>query len=235
MTASSEGIVWMGPIENTSHIYSVTEKVIQVWNMNNTATFFSVTRCPIVSINLVQGQGQKTDRVFCIGEDSSMRIIGQKNRKNLSTILPPPNISPLNFLQTACYNRQLNVVYAQIDNKHAWLYTTKTNPSCKLTEWNLIEVQKSPNNLASKRRGAKNTILTYSAVCESRMNNSPENVECLAYLSSHIEAMADEGLVSSIQGHFVIAGLRDGRILFMDPLKKGLRHAELQAHKVTIA
>ncbi|CAD5125281.1 DgyrCDS13526 [Dimorphilus gyrociliatus] len=234
LTASSEGIVWLGLIENTSQLFSVTEKVVNVWNMNNTATFFSVTRCPIVSINLVQGQGQKTNRIFCIGEDSSMRIIGQQNRKNLSTILPPPNISPLNFLQTACYNRQQNVVYAQIDSKHAWLYTTKTNPSCKLTEWNLIDVQKAQNNAVTKRRGAKNQILTYTAVCESRMNNSPENVECLSYLSSHIEAMADEGLVSSIEGHFVIAGLRDGRILFMDPLKKGFKHAELQAHKEAI-
>ena len=54
----------------------------------------------------------------------SVRLISRK-RQNLSTVLPPPSISPLNMVKDVAYNREFNMMYLLIDEQEIWVYYTR--------------------------------------------------------------------------------------------------------------
>lgn len=56
---------------------------------------------------------------------SSMRLFSRKSQKNLTTVLPPPDISPLQRVLSACYSREYNMVFVLITTMDIWVYTTK--------------------------------------------------------------------------------------------------------------
>ena len=55
----------------------------------------------------------------------SVRLISQKERQNLSTVLPPPPISPLNMVKDVTYNREFNMIYLLIGEQEIWVYYTR--------------------------------------------------------------------------------------------------------------
>lgn len=59
---------------------------------------------------------------------TSVRLISRK-RQNLSTVLPPPPISPLNMIKDAAYNREFNMMYLLIDEQEIWVYYTRCSLS----------------------------------------------------------------------------------------------------------
>ncbi|GCC18640.1 hypothetical protein chiPu_0021694, partial [Chiloscyllium punctatum] len=54
---------------------------------------------------------------------------------------------------------------------------------------------------------------------------------CITCLSSHIYYDTSEGLVSADSDEFILLGLEDGRILFMDVLVESVKYHEMQAHQ----
>ena len=54
----------------------------------------------------------------------SVRLISRK-RHNLSTVLPPPPISPLNMVKDVAYSREFNMMYLLIDEQEIWVYYTR--------------------------------------------------------------------------------------------------------------
>ena len=66
---------------------------------------------------------------ICFSFSFSVRLISRK-RQNLSTVLPPPPISPLNMVQDVAYNREFNMMYLLIDEQEIWVYYTRY---CTLT------------------------------------------------------------------------------------------------------
>ena len=54
----------------------------------------------------------------------SVRLISRK-RQNLSTVLPPPPISPLNMVKDVAYSREFNMMYLLIDEQEIWVYYTR--------------------------------------------------------------------------------------------------------------
>ena len=55
---------------------------------------------------------------------TSVRLISRK-RQNLSTVLPPPPISPLNMVKDVAYNRKFNMMYLLMDEQEIWVYYTR--------------------------------------------------------------------------------------------------------------
>ena len=55
---------------------------------------------------------------------TSVRLISRK-RQNLSIVLPPPPISPLNMVKDVAYNREFNMMYLLIDEQEIWVYYTR--------------------------------------------------------------------------------------------------------------
>ena len=64
----------------------------------------------------------------CLFVFTSVRLIS-RTRQNLSTVLPPPPISPLNMLKDVAYNREFNMMYLLIDEQEIWIYYTRYNLS----------------------------------------------------------------------------------------------------------
>ena len=62
---------------------------------------------------------------------TSVRLISRK-RQNLSTVLPPPPISPLNMIKDVAYNREFNMMYLLIDEQEIWVYYTRYSLSNRL-------------------------------------------------------------------------------------------------------
>ena len=62
---------------------------------------------------------------FIILLNFSMRLFSRKNQKNLTTVLPPPDISPLQRVLSVCYSREYNMVFVLITPMDIWVYTTK--------------------------------------------------------------------------------------------------------------
>lgn len=96
----------------------------------------------------------------------SVRIFSRRTQKNLSTVLPPPSVSPLHSIKSVAYNRVVSVVYLLINNTEIWVYTTRfviltstwgkaisfrlsiivgascrTDPACRIAVWNVLEIQ----------------------------------------------------------------------------------------------
>ena len=56
----------------------------------------------------------------------SVRLISQKKRQNLSTVLPPPPpILPLNMVKDVTYNREFDMMYLLICEQEIWVYYTR--------------------------------------------------------------------------------------------------------------
>lgn len=51
--------------------------------------------------------------------------MARSNRKNLSTVLPPPDVSPLRQVLSVCYSREFNTIYMLINHQEIWVYTTR--------------------------------------------------------------------------------------------------------------
>ena len=61
---------------------------------------------------------------ICFSFSFSVRLISRK-RQNLSTVLPPPPISPLNMVKDVAYSREFNMMYLLIDEQEIWIYYTR--------------------------------------------------------------------------------------------------------------
>ena len=61
---------------------------------------------------------------ICFSFSFSVRLISRK-RQNLSTVLPPPPISPLNMVKDVAYSREFNMMYLLIDEQEIWVYYTR--------------------------------------------------------------------------------------------------------------
>ena len=68
--------------------------------------------------------GQRTTLSISCFVLSSVRLISRK-RHNLSTVLPPPPISPLNMVKDVTYNREFNMMYLLINEQEIWVYYTR--------------------------------------------------------------------------------------------------------------
>ena len=55
----------------------------------------------------------------------SVRLVSMKDQKNLSTVLPPPSVSPLTQVLSVAYNREYSLVYLLVNPTEIWVYTMK--------------------------------------------------------------------------------------------------------------
>ncbi|XP_063686058.1 uncharacterized protein LOC134819838 [Bolinopsis microptera] len=78
---------------------------------------------------------KKTPRVVVLGEDSSVRLLSALSGKGISTILPPPDISPLNKILDVSYSRYYGLIFLLIDSLTIWVYTSRTDPASRVDHW----------------------------------------------------------------------------------------------------
>ncbi|XP_059144785.1 uncharacterized protein LOC131931960 [Physella acuta] len=237
LVVSVDGILWMG-LTDDNLLYMSTPRTLTLWNFNYNIMFWALARSQVNSLSLCRRKG-KTTRLMVVTEDSSVRLMARSNRKNLCTVLPPPSISPLQKVLSVCYDREHNTIYMLVNPAEVWVYTTRTDPSCRVAVWNVIEIQS--NILASRVTGAgdfnpSRMTLSKSGPVKRATENvagnvQPSNCCCLAVLNSPVVMWTDQGSVLTSQDIFLLLGLEDGRILFMDPVVKGQRYLEFKTGK----
>ncbi|CAE1304577.1 unnamed protein product [Acanthosepion pharaonis] len=226
---ASDGPMWMFLTEeNMISVFNPQE--IKLWSLNHFINFWNLTRCPIFHMSLQRGGSQKSTRLMAVGTDSSLRLFSRKNGKKLCTVLPPPCLSPLEQLLDFCYNRELNLVYLLLNPHTIWIYTSRTDPACRLAEWDTRYLEKNEGSTS-------NTLYRSHAPSDFTVENwAGDSYQCTAICiltSSVVMAIDADQSCPDCQG-FLLLGLQDGRILFMDLIIKGLKYLEFKASKDAI-
>ncbi|XP_052822883.1 uncharacterized protein LOC106881343 isoform X1 [Octopus bimaculoides] len=229
LVSGNNNPMWMF-FTDENQLVTCTAEEISVWFLNYFVNFWGLMRSGVSHMSLQYGTAPKTTRLLAVGDDGSIRLFAQKSHKKLCTILPPPCLSPLEELPGFCYSRDLNLVYLLLSTDILWIYTSRSDPACRLAVWNITKIQSN--------------ILTKTKQCSSVGNNgifltpaadlvSDEISQCISigFISSPVEISPESSTDSIDSDHFLLWGLKDGRILFMDPIKKGIKHMELKASK----
>ncbi|XP_078678210.1 uncharacterized protein LOC144914315 [Branchiostoma floridae x Branchiostoma belcheri] len=241
-----EGIQWMG-LTNDNLLYCASPRRISTWFLNHVVDFWAHARCRARSLTVVPATG-KSKRVMLVGDDSSVRLFSRKERKNLSTVLPPPSISPFQQVECVAYNRTHNMAFLLINPWEIWAYTTKSDPACRHLVWDIAEIQEEyvtrakeaaadiekrqlrPSNRAALRKLQQTEKATYNGW------GHQDVVPCtsLGTLQVGVEYWTENGRCCPRASAFLLMGMQDGRVLFMDVQEPGVKHLELQANKDAI-
>ncbi|KAI8511694.1 hypothetical protein Bbelb_107940 [Branchiostoma belcheri] len=246
LSLHKEGIQWMG-LTNDNLLYCASPRRISTWFLNHVVDFWAHARCRARSLTVVPATG-KSKRVMLVGDDSSVRLFSRKERKNLSTVLPPPSISPFQQVECVAYNRTYNMAFLLINPWEIWAYTTKSDPACRHLVWNIAEIQEEyvtrakeaaadiekrqlrPSNRAALRKLQQTEKATYNGC------GHQDVVPCtsLGTLQVGVEYWTENGRCCPRASAFLLMGMQDGRVLFMDVQEPGVKHLELQANKDAI-
>ncbi|XP_041348822.1 uncharacterized protein LOC121368244 isoform X2 [Gigantopelta aegis] len=243
MVVSADGVLWMG-LTDDQLLYLATARSITMWSLNYFFQFWSMAHNKVTSLSLV-GSENKTTRVVATSSDSSVRLFARCSHKNMSTVLPPPSISPLQTVLNVCYSREFNVVFMLVNPRQIWVYTTRTDPACRIAIWDVHELQmlhflQQTRNVSgtdkSLFRPSVSVInpsgpLVHRAVENCVGNEVISNCCCLSSINSSVMMWTEEGLACPIKHSYLLLGLEDGRILFMDPVIKGRKYMEFKASK----
>ncbi|XP_033113818.1 uncharacterized protein LOC117114300 isoform X2 [Anneissia japonica] len=242
IVVSTEGIQWIG-LTGENYLWTATKRDVSVWHLNYVEELYTLARSKITSIKVLHCVG-KTSRVVAVGDDSSIRLVSIKHRKNLSTVLPPPNISPLEKLLGMAYNREYSLAYLLVTPLEIWVYTMRTDPACRIAIWDVCRVQdkiqrcQSVSTATTPLPGQERSASPLTARWRQNQESSPttSRAECtsLTILNKPIMYKGEEGYVCPVKTNFLVLGMQDGRILFMDPIKFALNYYEFKAYKDAI-
>ncbi|XP_048253112.1 uncharacterized protein LOC124133882 isoform X3 [Haliotis rufescens] len=246
LVVSSDGVLWMG-LTDDNLLYISTARNISIWSLNYFFQFWSLARNELSNLSLVGCKG-KTTRIVALGEDSSLRLFARSNQKNMSTVLPPPSISPLQKVLSVCYSREFSVVFMLVNPQEIWVYTTRTDPACRIAVWNIHEIQyvyimnrsRSEQDGGQGVRPSSSSSILHGGQSRHRAtesgvgNEAITNCRCLCDLNASAMMWTDEGFCCPVRHSYLLLGMEDGRILFMDPVVKGQKYMEFKASKDAI-
>ncbi|XP_029635045.2 uncharacterized protein LOC115210582 [Octopus sinensis] len=229
LVSGNNNPMWMF-FTDENQLVTCTAEEISVWFLNYFVNFWGLMRSSVSHMSLQYGTAPKTTRLLAVGDDGSIRLFAQKSHKKLCTILPPPCLSPLEELPGFCYSRDLNLVYLLLSTDILWIYTSRSDPACRLAVWNIKKIQ---SNILTKTKQYSSVANNGTFLTPAADLVSEEISQCISigFLSSPVEISPESSTDSINSDHFLLWGLKDGRILFMDPIKKGIKHMELKASK----
>ncbi|XP_012943336.1 uncharacterized protein LOC101848406 [Aplysia californica] len=240
LVVSVDGVLWMG-LTDDNMLFMSTPRALTLWNLNYSMQFWALARSSVTRMKLC-GSRDKTTRLMAVSEDSSIRLMARSNCKNLSTVLPPPSISPLQRVLSVCYSREFNVIYMLINPHEIWLYTSRTDPCCRMAVWDVIDIQdtfleqRHGTNMMGEEMGTTTSSWnkpspSHRATENGVGNEVLSNCCCITVLNSTAMVWTDEGCCCPIRDSYLLLGLEDGRILFMDPVIKGHKYLEFKTGK----
>ncbi|KAK7499549.1 hypothetical protein BaRGS_00009201 [Batillaria attramentaria] len=235
LVVSASGLLWMG-LTDDNLLYISTARSLTLWHLNLFIHFWSLTRNQVTRLQL-EGCPGKSLRVLAVGEDSSVRLFARSNQKNLSTVLPPPSISPLQKILGVCYSREFNVIFVLINPQHIWVYTTRTDPACRIAVWDVHHIQAVHLRSDGAAQDRANALLpgnkapSHRATENGLGNELVSNCCCVCILKSSAMLWTDEGCCCPVRHSYLLLGLEDGRVLFMDPVVKGQKFMEFKVSK----
>jgi WD40 repeat protein len=170
-------------------LWACTRRTVNLFSLNHLLDFWCQLRCKVCSLQLVVSQS-KCNRVTAVGEDHSIRILSEKTGQVLSVLLPPPS-GLLTVVKAAAYSRKYNLVFTLISERDLWVYTTRTNPSCRIDVWDGKMLDKLTGN-------KEKTVDKLSAIV----------ITSLCILSGPVVITTDEGEACPDCQEFIVLGLQ---------------------------
>ena len=135
--------------------------------------------------------------------------------------------------------REYNLMYVLLDEQVVWVYTVRTHPACHIDAWNMARHQEEL--ITALLDGEYPESFVRFPVADDLLYPVVENaygvisvVACTAIssLNSHVKFYRKHsGYSYTTANIFVLVGLEDGRILFMDPLTSCKKHVDFRPNK----
>ncbi|KAK2182785.1 hypothetical protein NP493_336g03008 [Ridgeia piscesae] len=209
VVVSSDGIKWMGLMDDNL-LYLSTLRELTVWSLNHVTDFWALTRCHIKQLSLAHSVGKSTC-VTALGDDSSVRVLCRASGKKLSTVLPPPDLSPMAQILCVTYNRAAKVIYLLLNTKVVWVYTTRTDPACRLYVWDIISIQEELSHDYNYQLAAGCSNPFVDAHTHARTLVTLVECRTICYLESPVVVQTPAGQCCPLRDNFLLMGLEVGQ------------------------
>ncbi|KAG5282638.1 hypothetical protein AALO_G00058190 [Alosa alosa] len=217
-----EGVVGLGLTEENL-MFSWSLRTVQLYHLNHFLDFWGYLRYPALSFKLCKAPG-KTNQLLTLGDGNSLHIFSCSTGKKLCLMPPHPFLSPLKELPSFAYDRQNGLIALLLSSWEIWMYTARTDPACRVAELDGREFQ-TPN------RAGRSLQRLDEIIHLPKTNAVVESCTSLSFLNSVIYYQTIEGPVCANATSFLLCGMADGRILFMDIAIRNLMYYELKVHK----
>ncbi|XP_063063838.1 uncharacterized protein LOC134456404 [Engraulis encrasicolus] len=214
-----EGVVGLGLTEENL-LYSWSQRTVLLYNLNHFLDFWGYLRYPALAFRMCKAHG-KTNRLLTLGDGSSLHMFSCSTGKKLCLLPPHPFLSPLKELPGFAYDRQSGLIALLLSSWELWVYTARIDPACRVAELDVREF--TPQSRARKS--------TRSVASETQQPKTTSHCCCVGFLNSPVCYESEEGPVCADAVSFLLCGMADGRILFMDIAIRNLLYYQLWSHK----
>ncbi|PAA72610.1 hypothetical protein BOX15_Mlig002144g1, partial [Macrostomum lignano] len=244
----SDPVIWSG-MAHQRLMFVASTRQFALLHINYLPVYWSECRSQATRLSLVGTSGgicgatpQKSTRLLALCEDSSVRLYSRRDGRLLSSLLTPPDVSPLDRVLDVCHSRATGLTFVLLDGDRLWVYFAKSNPACRLHAWTMKELHAAlsassgtaglsikTQELAKSQRASD----YYQGGAGGGQNSAPRCLR-LALLRSHVIrwTLSSLALECPLAEELLLLGLSDGRVLFLDPTAPaGKLHLQLQAHR----
>ncbi|XP_072928083.1 uncharacterized protein [Hemitrygon akajei] len=220
-----EGVEWMGLTEG-GLLYCCTGRHAHIYSLSYFAHFWSRLGSRVTHLDTASAH-QKTTRLSVLLEENSLHIMSQGRGLKLSQVLPLPT----NTLSQYVYNRAKNLIFFLVDSAEIWIYSSKTNPACRVAVWNVLEILKTVQFLDVGGQSGRISVAEDMRLSPFDGKVPASECCCIGSLSSPVHYATSEGTACADSDEFLLLGLEDGRMLFVDADSDKVLYHVVQAHK----
>ena len=232
-----EGIFWM-ELRSKNILHCASSRGITLLDLNYSYTFWGHLRYPARAIKKIYSS-EKSTRIMATGEDNSVRLFSQSTGKKLCTVLPPPTVTSLDHVISVSYDRKSNLVYMLVSHIEIWVYTTKTDPACRLAVLNLDQPERliKSSNLSrsgsqTSRSRSSNFDNLSSSVPAVKSKEDKVQCNCLTMLcNKFIEGIPIDSADSVDSFNLLACGMQSGKLVMYNPQKGRIKQGEIDIHK----
>ena len=163
---------------------------------------------------------QKSDRFHALCIDGTIRVYSISESRPISLVLPPPDITFPSSSASVAYDRTSNLLFILIGPQEIWVYTTKTNPSCRLEVYS-EDILRSIMCLVDPETAdfIPTSLLPHSFI---------PFCTCITVLPSTVHIRSIDVTTTPSHTNLLMLGMKDGRILFITTDKNFCKQFEMQ-------
>ena len=214
-------IATLGNIHITKQhmLFATSTQNISVFDLNYFCEFWGILGNALQFVCFVKSE-QKSDRFHALCIDGTIRVYSISESRPISLVLPPPDITFPSSSASVAYNRTSNLLYILIAPQEIWVYTTKTNPSCRLEVYS-GDILRSIMSPLDPETGdfVPTGILPHSFI---------PFCTCLTVLSSTVPIRSSDVTITRNNANLLMLGMKDGRILFINTDQEFYKQFEMQ-------
>ena len=226
-----DGVIWMAHRPNNI-LYCASRKSVQLFDLNYTFKFWNMIRSDVKTIDVLPKVCGKTSHVLACTKDHSIRLYSSKTCKKKCIVLPPPELSVLDDVLPIAYDRIGNVVYMLCNSAELWIYSTKSDPATRVAIWNIGQIIENSaiNIFETTKRSSSCAEKEEFGVSSFSKSQADQNVKCMCLSTIAREVYDTSQSLSDGNISFLLCGLSNGTIVFLDPNDQGNVFTYFKAH-----